>query len=497
MPPNEPGDDVSMDNSLTLARHFARLVWLLINDSTAKSQQKVALRAVVTVSKEASVRLGNKEGRLAVNGLVMPQALTGVQELAGRLAAHTVQEIEIEQGASAAELLALARLLALESASNSDVADFTQKLSVLAEKTVHVRLLESPVSPQALPTETMPMAAAVATGSQRVRFLFGQLSTVSDPPMASTFLEEIAFAAEQSTREGRAADAADIFSAIIEREAVLTDDDLRRTYVVTMRRLTKPTLLRPIADLIANDDARAVQAERILQRCGQDGVDAAMDGYASAHPSLIRRRYHAVLLRLGATRESLVQMLQDPRWHVVRLAADFLGEMGSLEAERPLADMLRHQDERVRRAVTRALGRIESNFTIDAIGRSLSDPAPAVRLEAVAALAARRSGRAGAVLAKAIDDEAELEVQYALLAALGRVASPDAVQKLTKAAVAASGFFKTKKNVGLRVAAVQALGEARTPGALTALQGLANDKERAVREAIARVLSGAQQTSAA
>jgi len=85
-----------MDNSLTLARYFARLVWLLVHEAQSVSDQKAALRAVVTVSKESSVRLRNKEGRLAVNGLVMPQALTGVQELAARLAVHSIEEIEID-----------------------------------------------------------------------------------------------------------------------------------------------------------------------------------------------------------------------------------------------------------------------------------------------------------------------------------------------------------------------------------------------------------------
>src|SRR5258708_34772142 len=103
-----------MDNSLTLARYFARLVWLLVHEGQSKDDQKAALRAVVVVSKDASVRLGNNEGRLAVNGLVMPQALTGVQELAERLAVHKIDEIDIDIGAAPAELLALARLLAVE-----------------------------------------------------------------------------------------------------------------------------------------------------------------------------------------------------------------------------------------------------------------------------------------------------------------------------------------------------------------------------------------------
>ena len=138
-----------MDNSLTLARYFARLVWLLVHEGQAVDDQKAALRAVVTVSKDSSVRLGNKEGRLAVNGLVMPQALTGVQELAERLAVHQIEEIELDQAAVPAELLALARLLAVEATTSSDAADFAQKLSELTGTTVRVK--------RAAVTEASPM----------------------------------------------------------------------------------------------------------------------------------------------------------------------------------------------------------------------------------------------------------------------------------------------------------------------------------------------------
>lgn len=486
-----------MDNSLTLARHFARLVWLLTHQSDAKSEQKVALRAVAFVSKEASVRLSIKKKRLAVNGLVMPQALTGVQELAERLAGHEIEEIEIKQGAKPKELLELARLLAIESASNSDVADFAQRLMELAGHSVTVRLVEkapapAPESPSA-PTE----AAAPVSGDERVQGLFLRLSQVSNVFEAQGVLDEIGFVAEKCAREGRLVETADVFTGIIDREAQITDSEMRRAHLVTLRRLTKPTLLRPVAELLFADPARAGQVERILERCGQDGVDAAVDRYASASTVDERQRYRDVLFRLPAARESLERMLADSRWFIVRRAADLLGEMAAQEAERPLADLLRNQDPRVRRAAVRALGRLDGSFAIDALARGVEDPAKAVRLEAIAALAARRAApRAGLPLAKAMDDEAELDVQYVLVAALGRVATAEAVQKLARAAEA-GGMFKSKKAIGLRLAAIKALGEARTPAALAALQALRSDRDKEVADTAAKTMSSIPRATAA
>jgi hypothetical protein len=491
-----------MDNSLTLARHFARLVWLLIHESQSTMEQKLALRAVVFVSKEASVRLGNKEGRLAVNGLVMPQALAGVRELAERLVSHAIEEIEIEMGAAPAELLALARVLAVGAASTSDAADFLQKLSELQKKTVHVRLAaKAPAAPArasgtAGRSEEEASATAPIAASGRVEQLWERLAAATDAHSAQHVLDELAFTTEQATREGRTSDVADKFTTLLDFEARVEDPAVRPAYVMAVRRLTKPTILRPIARLLVTEPARAQQTERILQRCAQDGVDAVVDQYLGATSNRDRQVYSGVLFRLAAARESLVQMLSDPRWYVVRQASEFLGELGAQEAERPLADLLRHPDERVRRAATRALGRIDSPFTLDALARAMTDDDASVRLEAVAGLTARKGTRAGSTLAGAIDREGELEVQFTILAAMGRVATPETVTKLAAAAAAASGLFKSKKNSALRIAAIVALGDAHTPGALAALQGLANDREKEVRDAVARTLMSQRGTAA-
>ena len=53
-------------------------------------------------------------------------------------------------------------------------------------------------------------------------------------------------------------------------------------------------------------------------------------------------------------------------------------------------------------------------------------------------------------------------------------------------------LFK-KKTATLRIAAVQALGDANTTTALNALKGLVEDKDKDVREAVARTLAHSRQ----
>ena len=88
-----------MDYSVTFARHFSRLVWLLLNESANIDEQKAALRATVTVSKDGPVVFTARDWRLTVNGAPLADALTGVQDLTAQMIGHAVREIRVDRGA--------------------------------------------------------------------------------------------------------------------------------------------------------------------------------------------------------------------------------------------------------------------------------------------------------------------------------------------------------------------------------------------------------------
>jgi HEAT repeat protein len=145
--------------------------------------------------------------------------------------------------------------------------------------------------------------------------------------------------------------------------------------------------------------------------------------------------------------------------------------------------LLQHGDERVRKAATAALMKLGTPRALEMIQRALSDPSPQTRIQAASALAARKDVRTSAPqLLRALESEKDEEVQNAILIALGRLATPDAVQRLVAAAAPKKGIFD-RKTAGHRVAAVSALGEARTGEALAALKSLVQDKDADVRNA--------------
>jgi HEAT repeat protein len=514
-----------MDYSATFARHFARLVWLLTNESGSVDEQKAALRALVAIVKTDSVSLAADDWQLSADDTVVPAALTGVQEVLSRMSAYGVRWIRFGVATKAADLLGIARLLVADAPPTNAAIHFRGKLHALAARTVEVEMLDplppepksfseqvteiKPV-PDALPTAqatpaAKPAAAPLATPAaepprartpahevlkQSPQELFAALRTSGDSDSATQVLDDLVLLAEHAMRVGKAAVVVETAHGLVTRERELTEGDMKRAYVMAIRRMSKPALLRVVATQIVRKPESKEECVDVLQRMGEDGADAVIEQISHAQTAADRQLLYLVLSQLEAAVPALVRMLGDSRWFVARNAADLLGELNAHDAEGALVGLLRHTDDRVRRSATNALLKLGTPEAMKAAYAALGDSSPQVRMHAAAAISDRRDSKTATTLIRAIETEQNGDVQLAMIAALGKIATPDAVQRLMRIAEPDNRVFR-KKTTSLRVAAVQALGEARTPAALAALKDLLADKDREVRESATRVLAHA------
>ena len=352
---------------------------------------------------------------------------------------------------------------------------------------------------------TTPVVGAPAIPDESNRIIEGafktkSLTTMSDDELinqirrgvtshnAMRVLEDIGMVAEARAQEGRWEVLARVFEAYLANEAAAEHDaDLRRAYTIALRRLTKPTLIRGIAGLLPRRRELREPLQAVLLRLGPDAAEVLIELLTSADSMTDRRAYLAALVKIRDAVPTLIHLLGDTRWYVVRNAADLLGEMRPPEAESALLEVVNHREERVRRSAATALARFGTARSTQALERMLTDAVPEVRMHAVQGLGSAKSPRAVGALARALDREADHEVQAVIFAALGRLATDEAIAHLTKAAEPDGRFFK-RKPTALRVSAVQALAEANTPAALAALRRFAADKDREVRDAAARAL---------
>ena len=512
-----------MDYSVTFARHFSRLVWLLLNESQNVDEQKAALRATVTVSKDGPVTLGTHEWRLSVNGSRLPEALTGVQDLTAQMIGHAIREIAIDAAAAPADLLGLARILAAEAVPGDGGAAAEARVKALGAKTVRIRVagleavtgkhpaikagVPAPAAGAPAPKRRSSGArtalgggvvmsedsgsylafAAVTAPKEAWQNLLQQLDNTKSVSVVTRLLDDLVTIAENFVREAKKDTASTIFHEIVRREAETADGDLKRAYVMAIRRLTKPTLLRAVAQMLPRRREKLEEYMLVLGRCGEDAADALIEQLTSAQSLSDRRIYFDGLVALKAGVPALIHMLGDARWYVARNAADLLGEMAAEEALGPLSELVKHDDDRVRRAAITALSKLKSPKALDALREAMRDSSAQVRMQAAAGMGTRKGMRTAHTLTKAFENEEDQEVQLAIISSLGRIATSDAVQRLIKIAEPGGAIFN-KKPVALRVAAVQALGEARTPAAQNALQNLLDDKEKEVKQAVFRLL---------
>jgi HEAT repeat protein len=576
-----------MDYSVTFARHYSRLVWLLLHETSNVDEQKATLRALVTVAKDGAVTLVSDGADVTANGHDVPGVLSGVTDVVRRMTAHGVREIVFDAGAAPAGILGSARILAADASVGDGGAGAEAKMSALGAPSVRftreqvtavtsagppvavpapaiapppteapaVAAVAAAAPPASAPAPTPAPAAALApaapipaaaaapatpttepgalpdfgfedadvideealkdklrptprattavpaaparapegggmfaqfaasrTPTASHRDLLAQLEQASGVNVLTQVLDDLVAIAESAARDARLAVVCEILCRVTRREPQIHEFEAKRAFVMAQRRLAKPMLLRAIVQELphANDQRDAFLA--VLTRAGEDGADALIEQIAAISGQNERRVYFDALLQLQAGIPTLIHMLGDARWFVARNAAELLGEMQAREAEPQLTELLKHTDDRVRRAATSALMRLGTSRAMQAIQDALKDGAPAMRMQAAAALVTRKDVKTAATLVRALEEEKDEEVQVAFLLALGKLGTPDAVQRLLKAVEPERGLFK-KKGTAYRVAAVQGLGEARSPEASEALKALQSDKDEEVREA--------------
>ncbi|HEY8176934.1 MAG TPA: HEAT repeat domain-containing protein [Gemmatimonadaceae bacterium] len=502
-----------MDHSATFARHFARLVSLLMHEFGNVDEQKMSLRALVTVNKNGSIVLVAQDWQVFCNDQPVPGALTGVLDVASQMAAHSLLKLEIAAGSSPADLLGIARIVASDASPGDGGAQVTQKLAALGAKTLKFTTVAPVVAAVSAEGPALPVpindggtSGAASDAAPSLSQLTPEMSRVSPEELLASLdsaktsdactkaLDDLVLVAEHSLRIGKTASVGDILHGIVIRDAKLADGELKRAYVLTIRRMSKPALLRAVASLIPKMPARKQYCYEVLERTGEDGADALIELITQAPTADDRKTLFEVLRELRDAVPALTRMLGDSRWFVVRNAADLLGEMVATDAEGALVALLRHSDDRVRRSATNALLRLGTPAAIKGIYDAVSDSSPEVRMQATAAIATRKDRRTSTTLIRAIEEEQDEGVQVAMITALGKVGTPDAVQKLIKMAQSEGRLFR-KKTKSFRVAAVQALGEAKTPAALAALRELATGKDKDVRDTATRVLHARVPTS--
>jgi hypothetical protein len=228
------------------------------------------------------------------------------------------------------------------------------------------------------------------------------------------------------------------------------------------------------------DGAGDAAIHAALGRAGDHAVRVLLEALADAETLTSRRACFDAIAALDLGTGPLVEALADARWFVVRNAALLLGEIDASGAEGALATALSHDDARVRAAVAGALLKRRTPAALTALQKAVRDGSAQVRLLAARAYLLSADARPSpAPLIAALDRETDEQVVREQIAAMGRLGSPDAIQRLVRILSAPPGQASAVQ----QVAAMEALVGARGDAAVVTVRRLVDASDPDVRAA--------------
>ena len=536
-----------MFNHEIFAVSFGRTVELM-RRGAPRAEQESALRAVFALTSVASATLRGYRDMLTVDDVGIPDTLEYIPGLIQQMRNHAVAEISIAQGAEPTELLTLARGLAADPGPEAGVLRIKRRLrrarsmrvmvipvqsdqaggghrapsvtqafelEAIEEETARDRLSGATGSPPPdsneeflqitshmieLPAAGPPEAPAEVEQSSRVISsgtpLSAALAQVAGDPFGPDIFQRLTALGKQVERaidHNEIEAAVHALAAVVAWEPEAPEGSVRNAYAITLGRALTRDALRQLARHLG-DPRLDAELAKVLRR-NLDAVEVMLDLLSIAESIRERKALMTVLHTMPEGFAGVVAMLGDGRWFVVRNVAELMGEHRIAEAVPDLEKCLVHDDSRVRRAAAVALAKIGTPATVEPLRRILKSGDRELRPLVAASIGgpgSRGLAMPLVALAEKEDDPGILKEYYL---ALGRIGTQDAVNALAMASKP-GGKLLGRRPAAPRAAAVEGLRIAGGKAAVTALEALADDADKAIKEAARTALEEVKARSA-
>ncbi|HVM41875.1 MAG TPA: HEAT repeat domain-containing protein [Gemmatimonadales bacterium] len=333
-----------------------------------------------------------------------------------------------------------------------------------------------------LPTLGLPVGPAKKS-------LSASLAEVAREPYGARILDvltELFLGIQEALEAKQVEPAVHAMAAMIAWEPEAPAGSPRNSYRIVLQRLLTREHLEQVAPYVS-DPRLGPEAIKVMQRGGAEAAVVLLARLVAADELKDRRSLVTALRGIPEGLDQVVHVLEHQQWFVVRNVAEAMGVQRVEEAVPNLVKCLAHNDARVRRAAAIALAKIGTSATVEPLRRVLKDGDKELRALIASSIGGHTSRALAMPLVAFAEQEQEADVLREYYRALGRIGTPEAVQALAVAAEP-GGRLLGRRPTANRVAAVDGLRIAGGAGAVTALQALARDGDKAVREQVARAL---------
>jgi len=413
-----------------------------------------------------------------------------------RLVRIGAASLTIRDGASPGELLTLAMMLA--SSTNAAMASVPSQTPT----TVHVfgDVVDAPQellrtwSVLVMPVQQPKASTSPVTVSGQA---LTKLAHARTDDAVTSAVATLMVALEDAIRRGDAMTVESIARGTMAHLQTTGSGGGRLALEAAIRHLLQPQALALLALRLPMSTERGALLQ-LMSRAGDLAVETLTNRLLQSDEPIARRAYFDGIVAMDVGSPLLFELLHDPRWYVVRNAAALLGEMRVDHSDDALVPLLRHTDDRIRIAAARSLSRVRTPKALRALHAAIDDAHPEVRRISASAfgLATTATGSMrppAARLSLALEREQHEDVALEMLAALGRLGSADAVQRLLRIAMAAPLEASTGERNGdardawQRIAALEALVRARGHAMTSLIENLMTDADREVAAAAKRL----------
>jgi HEAT repeat protein len=461
-----------MASSLEFLHALTDTLVAFADPAAAQGDRIAALRTAARAARHRGLEMSHADRAFVVNGTEVPMALLERDGVVRAMRAHGIQRLVVRRHAGARDIAQLIGLLAREPAGTPLESGVT-----LARELDELRLWSVRIVPTEAPSDA-PLPEAVETAL--AAFAAGPPSEADARAQALVDALTAAVRQEPAQRARVVAHALARAMAAAQAGGQPAVGHALRTHAATV-----PVLVA-LADAVVSPDARTREhGLAVFHAAGAAGPQGLVALLASASTIRQRRRCFDALIAIGDGVPALMTALADPQWYVVRNAAQLLGELRAAEASEALERTLVHADARVRLAAAVALEQIDTPAARAALQAVVTDDSPEVRRIAARAFVSEDAAPTQpavlvARLIATLDRETDAETLVELIRALGAIGTPDTIQRLLRLL---SPSAHPPQATPVRLAALEALVQARGSAAAPMLRELRQDRDPSVRAA--------------
>jgi hypothetical protein len=229
----------------------------------------------------------------------------------------------------------------------------------------------------------------------------------------------------------------------------------------------------------------------VLSAAGAAGINLAVAKMGETGNLAVRKELSSLLVGLGAPAvPSILKMMQDKRWYIVRNLAAILGDIGSPEAVPELLGCLHHTDIRVSKDAIRSLAKIGGREAESGVIALLHGNNSLIFPQVIVSLGGMKSRKALVELMQIVCSGdmflKNLSLKVDALGAIAMIGDRQAVPVLTRI-LASRHFFARSRWILLKIAiagCLARLGDIRALPILKKKAGGSDDLGKACAEAV-------------